>query len=187
MRSASISAETSLARGLSAAIVARHLARGEAGARAVEFYLEAASAARAGYQTPLAIRYFLRALSHMPPGDGRRLGAHEALEAIYRVLGRRKERVKHLDALRRVARRRGHRARSCLALLRTARFDLDEGRLSQGLPIARQAAEVSRSAGLATAQIEAEATRQRILARARRRPGGARRVRPRARRVRPGR
>ncbi|MGO8999827.1 MAG: serine/threonine-protein kinase PknK [Polyangiaceae bacterium] len=151
-------AETSLARGLSAAIVARHLARGEAGARAVEFYLEAASAARAGYQTPLAIRYFLRALSHMPPGDGRRLGAHEALEAIYRVLGKRKERVKHLDALRRVAKEAGTPRAVVLALLRTARFNLDEGRLSQGLPIARQAAEVSWSAGLATAQIEAEAT-----------------------------
>src|SRR5262249_34493897 len=39
-------AETSLARGLSAAIVARHLAKGEAGARAADFYLEAANAAR---------------------------------------------------------------------------------------------------------------------------------------------
>jgi tetratricopeptide (TPR) repeat protein len=150
-------AESSLARGLSAAIVARHLARGEAGARAVEFYLEAASAARAGYQTPLAIRYFLRALSHMPPGDTRRLGVHESLDTIYRILGRRKERVKHLDALRRVAKELGTPRAVCLALLRTARFNLDEGRLSQGLPIARQAAALSWSAGIATAQIESEA------------------------------
>jgi len=150
-------AQTSLARGLSAAIVARHLARGEAGGRAVEFYLEAASAARAGYQTPLAIRYFQRALSHMPAGDSRLLAAHEALEAIYRVLGRRKERVKHLDALRRVAKELATPRAVCLALLRTTRFDLDEGRLSHGLPIAKRAAELSASAGLATAQIEAEA------------------------------
>jgi len=156
-------AQTSLARGLSAAIVARHLARGEAGARAVEFYLEAANAARAGYQTPLAIRYFQRALSHMPVGDSRLLAAHEALEAIYRVLGRRKERVKHLDALRRVAKEIGTPRAVCLALLRTARFDLDEGRLSHGLPVARRAAELSASAGLATAQIEGEGLASELL------------------------
>ncbi len=150
-------AETSLARGLSAAIVARHLARGDAGARAVEFYLEAASAARAGYQTPLAIRYFGRALALLPEGDARRLGAHESLEAIYRVLGRRKERVKHLDALRKIAKEAGTPRAVCLALLRTARFNLDEGRLSQGLPIAKQAASLSGSAGLVIAQIEGEA------------------------------
>ncbi len=150
-------AETSLARGLSAAIVARHLARGEAGARAVEFYLEAASAARAGYQTPLAIRYFVRALSNMPPGDTRKLSAHDSLEAIYRILGRRKDRVKHLDALRRAAKEAGTPRAVCLALLRTARFHLDQGRLSQGLPVAKQAAALAWSAGLASAQIESEA------------------------------
>ncbi len=150
-------AQTSLARGLSAAIVARHLARGEAGARAVEFYLEAAGAARAGNQTPLAIRYLHRALAHMPPGDARILGAHEALEGIFRVLGRRKERVRHLEAIRRVAKDVGTPRAVCLALLRTARFDLDEGKLSKGLPVARRAAEVSTGAGLAVAQIEAEA------------------------------
>jgi tetratricopeptide (TPR) repeat protein len=145
-----------LARGLSAAIVARHLVRGDAGARAVDFYLEAASAARAGYQTPLAIRYFQRALTQMPAGDARLLGAHDALEAIYRVLGRRKDRVRHLEAVRRVAKEVGTPRAVCLALLRTARFELDEAKLSRGLPIAKRAAEVSTSAGLATAQIEAE-------------------------------
>jgi serine/threonine protein kinase/tetratricopeptide (TPR) repeat protein len=149
-------AETSLARGLSAAIVARHLARGDAETRAVEFYLEAAAAARAGYQTQLAIRYFGRAIALMAAGDVRRLGVHESLEAIYRVLGRRKERVKHLDALRKTAKEIGTPRAVCLALLRTARFNYDEGRLSQGLPVAKQAAALSWSAGLATAQIEAE-------------------------------
>jgi serine/threonine protein kinase/tetratricopeptide (TPR) repeat protein len=150
-------AETSLARGLSAAIVARHLARGEAGARAVEFYLEAASAARAGYQTPLAIRYFQRAIAHMPPDDARRLAAHEALETIFRILGRRRERVRHLEAVRRAAKEAGTPRAVCNALLRTARFNLDEGRLSQGLPIAKQAALVSERAGQTIVQIEAEA------------------------------
>ena len=150
-------AQTSLARGLSAAIVARHLARGDAGERAVEFYLEAAAAARAGYQTTLAVRYFARALSLMSVGDGRLLHAHEALEGIYRVLGRRKERVKHLEALRRLARDAATPRAVCLALLRTGRFDLDELRLSRGLPVARRAAEVSARGGLATAQIEGEA------------------------------
>src|SRR5207247_1671015 len=62
-------AQTSLARGLSAAIVARHLARGDTSSRAAEFYLEAATAARASYQTHLAIRYFQRALATMPKTD----------------------------------------------------------------------------------------------------------------------
>jgi serine/threonine protein kinase/tetratricopeptide (TPR) repeat protein len=150
-------AETSVGRGLPAAIVARHLARGDAGSRAAEFYLEAANAARLGYQTHLAIRYYQRALATMPEKDARRLGAHEALEAIYRVLGRRKERVRHLEALRKYARAQATPRAASLALLRTARFDLDEGRLSRGLPVARRAADVSLAAGLTSAQIESEA------------------------------
>src|SRR5262249_13814323 len=96
-------AETSIARGLSAAIVARHFARGEVPERAGTFYLEAANAARTSYQTPLAVRYFGRALANLPEGDARRLSAHEALEATYRMLGRRRERIKHLEAMRKVA------------------------------------------------------------------------------------
>jgi tetratricopeptide (TPR) repeat protein len=99
----------------------------------------------------------------MPAGDSRLLAAHEALEGIYRVLGRRKERVRHLDALRRVAKEIATPRAVCLALLRTARFDLDEGRLSHGLPIARRAAELSANAGLATAQIEGEALASEFL------------------------
>jgi tetratricopeptide (TPR) repeat protein len=156
-------AQTSLARGLSAAIVARHLARGNAGARAAEFYIEAATAARAAYQTHLAIRNFHRALATLPASDARRLATHEALEAIFRVLGRRRERVRHLEALRKTAKELGTPRAACLALLRTARFDLDEGRLSRGLPVARQAAEVSWSHGLASSQIEAEALVSELL------------------------
>ena len=47
-------AETSLARGVSAAIVARHLVKGDAPERAAHFYQEAANAARNAYQTQLA-------------------------------------------------------------------------------------------------------------------------------------
>ena len=76
-------AGTSLARGLSAAIVARHLARGESYDRAADFYFEAASAARTSHQTPLAIRYYQRALSYLGSEDERRVdrarGARERL------------------------------------------------------------------------------------------------------------
>ena len=54
-------ATTSLGRGVSAAIVARHFARGESSDRAADFYFEAANAARAGHQTQIAIRYYQRA------------------------------------------------------------------------------------------------------------------------------
>ncbi|MGH7328524.1 MAG: ATP-binding protein, partial [Polyangiaceae bacterium] len=97
--------KTALGRGISAAIVARHLARGDAGPAAATFYLEAADAARIGNQTQLAVRYLNRALACLPATDSRRLHAHEALETIFRVLGRRRDRIRHLDALRQVARR----------------------------------------------------------------------------------
>ncbi len=149
-------ADTSLARGLSAAIVARHFAKGDLPERAAAFYLEAGSAARAAYQTQLATRYYLRSAQLLGEDDARSLVAHEALEAIFRVLGRRRERVRHLEALRRVARVLGAPRAACLALLRTARYDLDEGRLSHGLPVAKRAAAVAHSSQVPSFEIEAE-------------------------------
>src|SRR5204862_5091994 len=73
-------AETSLARGVSAAIVARHLVRGDALERAADFYIEAANAARNAYQTQLGVRYYLRAAQYLPAEDPRRLAIHESLE-----------------------------------------------------------------------------------------------------------
>ncbi len=148
-------ATTQLARGLSAAIVARHLARGEAPGPAAEHYLDAASAARAGHQAPLAQRYYQRALTLLPAGDSRRITAHEALEAIYRHLGRRRERRAHLAALRRLARESGQARAVALALVRTARLDLDEGYLARGLPVAQRAAEATRLAAVPAIEVEA--------------------------------
>jgi len=148
---------TNLGRGLSAAIVAKHLARGEAGDKAADFYLEAALAARNGNQVQLAVRYFNRALSFLPASDPRRIRVHEALESIFRVLGRRRERIRHLDTLRKLARAQGTPRVTCLALLRSARFDLDDGRLAHGLPLARRAAEVAHGNQIANYEIDAEA------------------------------
>jgi tetratricopeptide (TPR) repeat protein len=150
-------ADSKLARGLSAAIVAQHFVRGEDGPRAADFYLEAAQAARASYQTPQAIRYYVRAIASMPALDPRAMMAHDALETIHRDAGRRRERVRHLRALRRIAKATASPRGVCLALLRTARFDADEGKLAHGLPIARRAAEAARLAGQATLEVEAEA------------------------------
>lgn len=149
-------AQTSLARGVSAAIVARHLVRGESTERAAHFYLEAANAARAAYQTALAIRYYQRAATHLSPDDPRRLGVHEALEATFRHLGRKRERVQHLEIMRATAKAIGSSRAACLALLRTARYDYDEGHLSHGLPIARQAAQLAHAHHFANFEIEAE-------------------------------
>jgi serine/threonine protein kinase/tetratricopeptide (TPR) repeat protein len=150
-------ANTSLARGLSAAIVARHLARGQSFERATAFYLEAGTAARASYQTQLAIRYFRRAAAHLGPHDRRRLHAHEALESAYRMLGRRKERLRHLEELRRIARHLGTPKAACLGLLRSARFEFDEGLLARGVNVAQQAARIARMSGLPAFEMEAEA------------------------------
>jgi serine/threonine protein kinase/tetratricopeptide (TPR) repeat protein len=150
-------ATTSLARGGSAAIVARHFALGGEGGRAADAYVEAANAARRGNQSQLAVRYFVRALAHLGVEDPRCFVPHEALESIYRAIGRRRERVLHLEALRRSARIVGTSTAASIALLRTARFDLDQGRLARGLPVARKAAEIAGAAGLLPLQIEAEA------------------------------
>jgi serine/threonine protein kinase/tetratricopeptide (TPR) repeat protein len=150
-------AETKLAQGVSAAIIAQHFVRGDDGTRAADFFLEAAEAARASYQTPQAVRYYGRAINSLRSDDPRAFFAHEALEAIHRDAGRRRERVRHLRALRRVAKVSATPRSVCLAMLRTARFDADEGKLAHGLPIARQAAEVARQSGLATLEVEAEA------------------------------
>ena len=148
-------ATTPLAQGLSAAIVARHLARGEAPGPAAELYLEAANAARNATQATLAQRYFQRALTLLPAGDTRRMQAHEALEAIFRVLGRRRERRTHLTALRQLARESAQAKWASLALVRTARLDLDEGYLARGLPIAQRAAEVARLGKQPALEVEA--------------------------------
>jgi tetratricopeptide (TPR) repeat protein len=150
-------AQTSLGRGLSAAIVARHLVRGEAGARAADFYLEAAGAARTSHQTQLGIRYFERALAYLTELDARRIVAHEALDTAYRLLGRRRERITHLEALRRVAKHVATPRVVCLALLRSARYEFDEGHLSRGLVVARRAAEAAHAAKIAALEVEAEA------------------------------
>ncbi len=148
-------ATTPLAQGISAAIVARHLARGEAPGPAAELYLEAAGAARAAFQAQLSQRYYQRALGLLPAGDSRRMIAHEALEAIYRHLGRRRERRSHLGALRKLARESGQARWAALALVRTARLDLDEGYLARGLPVAQRAAEVTRFARKPALEVEA--------------------------------
>jgi tetratricopeptide (TPR) repeat protein len=148
-------ATTPLAQGISAAIVARHLARGEAPGPAAELYIEAATAARAALQAHLAQRYYQRALGLLPAGDSRRMVAHEALEGIYRHLGRRRERRAHLASLRKLARESGQARWAALALVRTARLDLDEGYLARGLPVAQKAAEVTRLAKKPALEVEA--------------------------------
>ncbi|MBX3212183.1 MAG: protein kinase [Labilithrix sp.] len=149
-------ADTSLARGVSAAIVARHLVKGDAAERAAVFYLEAANAARHAYQTQLAIRYYLRAAQYLPAGDAGRLRVYDALEATFRVLGRKAERVRHLENLRRTAKLIATPRAACLALLRTARYDLDEGHLAHGLPVAKKAASLAHASAYPSFEIEAE-------------------------------
>jgi tetratricopeptide (TPR) repeat protein len=130
--------------------------RGDAPEKAAHFYQEAANAARNAYQTQLAIRYYLRAAQHLASDDPQIMAVHEALENIFRVLGRKRERVRHLEIMRATAKSIGAPRPACLALLRTARYDLDEGHLSHGLPVAKKAASVAHSAQYPNFEIEAE-------------------------------
>jgi tetratricopeptide (TPR) repeat protein len=108
-----------------------------------------------GHQAQLARRYYQRALALLPSGDTRRIVAHEALEAIFRHLGRRRERKRHLESLRRLARENGQARWVALALARTARLDLDDGYLARGLPVAQRAAEIARVAKRPALEVEA--------------------------------
>jgi serine/threonine protein kinase/tetratricopeptide (TPR) repeat protein len=156
-------ADTSLAKGLTAALVARHLARGNDKQRAADLYLEAAHSARDSYQMQLATRYFRRSLSLLPENDLRRLDAHEALEALCRIQGRWRERRKHLSALRQLAKRSKSAHWAATALLRTARFELDGGRLSRGLSSVQRAEKVARVAGSSMLEVQAQALMAEML------------------------
>lgn len=138
--------KTPLARGLTAAVVARHFARGNEKSEAANYYLEAANAARAGYQTPLAKRYYRRALLLLPPDDPRLLEVHEAMEALCRAQGRWRERRRHLVQLRKLARGSAKPYWVAAALLSTAQFELDTARLAKALASAQRAEAVAERA-----------------------------------------
>ncbi len=135
---------TPLARGLSAAIVARHFARGNVKGEAARLYLDAAEAARKSQQIALAVRYLRRVVALLPPEDLRLLEVHEALEATCRDQGRWRERLGHLKALRQLALQSGSPYWAALALLRTARWEFDSGHLARGLSNAQQAERLAR-------------------------------------------
>jgi serine/threonine protein kinase/tetratricopeptide (TPR) repeat protein len=138
---------TPLGKGLTAAIVARHLARGNAREEAASFFLEAADAARSSYQTQLAKRCYRRVIALLPDEDPKLIEAYEALEAITRNQGRWQERRSHLTELRRLAKRSGKAFWAATALLRTALFELDAGQLSRALSSVQRGEQMSKSAG----------------------------------------
>lgn len=149
--------------GLASAAVAKHLARGGVPRIAADLYLEAANTARHTYQIRLAVRYYQRALQLLPEEDPRRLVAYEALEAAFRIVGRRRERKEQLAALRRAALTIAHPRWAAVALVRSARFDLDEGNLSHGINLARQAIEIAKISKVSTLEIEAQKTASELL------------------------
>ncbi|MSP24579.1 MAG: tetratricopeptide repeat protein [Myxococcales bacterium] len=139
-------APTSLARGLSAAIVAQHFERGELPLRAAELYVVAAQAARSSHQAQLAVRYFAHALELLPLTDERRLVAHDSLVRLHRQLGDSNERRRHLVMLQRLSFASEKARWLSTACLRSAELDLDDGAFAHGLPLAERAAELARLA-----------------------------------------
>jgi serine/threonine protein kinase/tetratricopeptide (TPR) repeat protein len=151
------------AKGLNAAIVARHLALGDAKESAAPYYLEAASAARVAYQLPLAARYYRRALDTLPFDDQRRIKTYLSLEEIYRVQGKWNERTRYLSALREQALKSNNGFWVASALLRTARFDYDAGHLNRALGVARLAESTAAEALTPTLQTQAQSLSAEIL------------------------
>jgi serine/threonine protein kinase/tetratricopeptide (TPR) repeat protein len=156
-------AKTSLAQGATAAIVARHFARGNARAQAAKHYLEAAQAARAAHQMALAKRYFKRVAALASGNDSMLLEAHEALEAICRLQGRWRERRSHLHQFRTLAKKSGKPRWVASALFTTAQFELDTGRLSKALSSAQRAELVASQSGSALIEVQARTLIAEIL------------------------
>jgi len=146
---------TPLGKGLTAAIVARHLARGNAREEAANFFLEAADAARSSYQTQLAKRCYRRVIALLSDQDPKLIEAYEALEAISRNQGRWQERRSHLTELRRLAKLSGKAFWAATALLRTAQFELDAGQLSKALSSVQRGEQMSKSSGSAVLEVSA--------------------------------
>lgn len=149
-------ARTPLAEGLSAALVARHFARGGNRDAAGEHYLRAATAARKSYQLDMATRYLRRVVAILPESDPRIVGAYEVLEGNCRIQGRTRDRRRYLEALRRLALQSSRPRWVALALVRSARFDLDGGRLTQGLDGAQQGEQLAGTAEAHDLEVEAQ-------------------------------
>lgn len=156
-------ASTPMSRGLNAALVATHLTRGNEREAAADLYLEAASAARASYQMPLATRYYRRAITLLPQDDLRALEAHEALEALCRILGRGPARRRHLETLRRLARKSGQPYWVAMALVRSARYELDMGHLSKGLTTVERAERAAAQGGVPELEVQAQSMAAEML------------------------
>lgn len=156
-------AKTPLGKGLTAAVVARHLARGDRRPEAAKLYLEAAQSARANYQTRLATRCYRRAIALLDDDDLRLLEAHESMEAICRNRGRWRERRKHLKRLRELAKQSGKPFWVATALLGTARFEFDAGHLAKALASAQRAEQTASSADSSFIAVEAQALTSEIL------------------------
>ncbi len=156
-------ADTPLSKGLTAAIVARHLARGNARDAAARFYLEAADAARSSYQTQLAKRCYRRVIALVNDGDARLMEAHEALESICRNQGRWRERRGHLSKLRALARLSKSAQWAATTLLRTAQFELDSGHLSKALSSVKRGEVVATQAASPVLEVQARTLMAEIL------------------------
>ncbi len=150
-------------RGIRAALVAGHLARGGARELAADLYLEAARAARASHQMRTTARYFRRALNAMRLDDPRSLEAYDALEAIERLRGRWTQRRRYLDALRSAARKLSNAAWVSTAHVRTARFYQDAGRLQPALEAAHRGERAAHHASDPNVEVQAQCLTAEIL------------------------
>ena len=152
-----------LASGLEAAAIAKHFSRGVQRARAANYYLIAADAARSSFQLPLATRYYNAALEALPETDEKRLRPHAKLEEICRIQGRWEDRRRHLLALRQCATRSGNGSWVALALTRHAQFDADKGDSKHALHLAQQAEQVARQTRSIDVQVQAQSLMAEVL------------------------
>jgi eukaryotic-like serine/threonine-protein kinase len=142
-------------RGVLAAVVARHLAKGGLSDQAAELFLEAASVARSSYQMQAAARAYEKVVSILPATDRRLLEAYEALEAMARNEGRRRDRRDYLEKLRALAKHTRSTYWIAVSLLRSSRYELDVGRLAKAARIAELSEQAARVSGTEILMVQA--------------------------------
>jgi eukaryotic-like serine/threonine-protein kinase len=144
------------AKGLGAALVAKHLSSGGDSIRAADYYLEAAAMARLSFQLPLAARYYRSALEVLPSNDVRRLEPYSVLEEICRMQGRWRDRKQYLESLRTSARQLGDPTWLATALIRHAQFEFDTGQFARCIALAKTGEEVASVAHSPMLRIQAQ-------------------------------
>lgn len=136
--------------------VAYHCERAGMLAKAREYSLSAAHAAKESYQNTMAIDYYNRALAHTPNDNFEgRYALHREREAVYALLGKQDERQEDLEALAELASTLQDVEKRADVLSRQALSAHDIGDYAQAVRLAKRSITLARRVGAPAIEISA--------------------------------